>query len=452
MKILIVGCGKIGTTILQSLVAEGHDVVAIDNSPETISEISNIYDAMYVVGNGADCETLAEAGVDNAELLVSVTNSDEFNMLSCFLAKKMGAKHTIARIRNPEYNDSSLGFMKQQLDLSSAINPDLMAAQDLYNILKLPSAVNVETFSRKSFEMIEIKLKPDSALDGKTLIEIRKEYDAKFLVCTVLREDEIFIPDGNFVLHSGDRINITAERAELMKLLRMLGLMQKQSKSVMILGASRIAYYLAKMLTGSGSAVKIIEQDKQRCAEFANILPKATIICGDGAKKELLLEEGISDMDAFVSLTGMDEENILISYFVSTLNVPKIVTKVNRSELSAIAENLGLDSIVSPTKIVSDVLTRYARALENSIGSSVETLYKIADGKAEALEFIVQNEFEWCEIPLSKMKIKDNILVAGIIRGRAIVIPNGNDMILPGDRVIIVAAGTRLKDLSDIME
>ncbi len=452
MKIIIVGCGKIGTTIIRSLISEGHDVVGIDTNPETIAEISNIYDAMCVVGNGADSDILEEAGCSEAELFVAVTGADELNMLSCFLAKKLGARHTIARIRNPEYNDKSLGLLRQHLELSMSINPDLLAAQELYNVLKLPGALNIETFSRRNFEMIEIKLKPDSVLDGINLMEIRKKYDAKFLVCTVQRGDDVFIPDGNFVLHSGDRINLTAEKHEAQKLFRMLGIMQKQARSVMILGASRISYYLAKLLIADGTSVKIIEQDRARCEEFGTILPKATIICGNGVQQELLFEEGIKETDAFVSLTGMDEENILISFFAASQNVPTVISKVNRPELASIAANLGLDCIISPWKFISDVLTRYARALENSIGSSVETLYKLTDdGKAEALEFIVQPEFEYCNIPLRDMKLKDNILVAGIIRGRRPMILSGNDVILPGDRVVIIAEGTKLKSLEDII-
>ncbi len=451
MKIVITGLGKIGTTILESLILEGHDVVAIDDSPAVVSEISNIYDAMYVVGNGADCDILNEAGIGDAELFVAVTGSDELNMLACFLAKKMGAKHTIARIRNPEYNDKSLVFMRKHLELSSAINPDLLCAKELYNILKLPSAVNIETFSRRNFEMIEIKLKADSILDGMNLQEIRKKFDAKFLVCTVQREDQVFIPRGNFVMKSGDRINITAEVPEVQRLFKMLGIMQRQAKSVMILGASRIAYYLAQLLIAGGSTVKIIELNKERCEQFSAALPKAIIIHGDGAQQELLLEEGIRDADAFVALTGMDEENILISCFASSLNVPKVISKVNRPELALLAGNLGLDTVISPRKIVSEVLTRYARALHNSMGSSVETLYKITDGKAEALEFIVQNEFEYCNIPLKDMAIKNNVLIAGIIRGRKTIIPSGNDVILPEDRIVVIAEGTRLSSLSDIM-
>lgn len=452
MKIIVVGCGKIGTTIIDNLVNEGHDVVAVDSNPAAINEITNIYDAMCVCGNGADNDTLAEAGVDKAKLVVAVTGSDEVNMLSCFIAKRMGADYTIARIRNPEYNDQSLGFIKSQLDLSLTINPERLAAQELFNILKLPSAVNIETFSRGNFEMVELLLKKDSMLDGLNLIELRKKYPGKYLICTVQRDNEVYIPDGNFVLKSGDRIGLTAEPVEIEKLLKKLGIMQRQARNIMILGGSRTAYYLSKLLLAGGNAVKIIDKDRERCASIASNLPGAVIIEGDGAEQELLLEEGIGSMDAFVALTGMDEENILISFFAAAQNVPKVISKVNRSELAAMAERLGLDCIVSPKRIVSDVISSYARALENSLGSKVETLYKLVDGKAEALEFIVQPDFKYVNIPLKSMELKSNILIAGIIRGRKAVIPAGEDMIYPGDRVIVVAAGRKLNDLSDIMK
>ncbi len=451
MKIIIAGLGKIGTTILSSLVAEGHDVVAIDSNPDIIDEVTNIYDVIGVCGNGADTDALSDAGVDKAELFVAVTGSDEFNMLSCFIARKMGAAHTIARIRSPEYNDNSLGFMKQHLGLSMAINPDFLASHELYNILKFPSAVKIETFSHRNFEMIEIKLKPDSILDGLSLMELRSKYKSKILVCTVQRENKVYIPDGNFVLRSGDKIGITAELSEFQKFFKELGIFQKQAKNVMILGGSRTAFYLARRLINGGSSVKIIEQRRERCDALSEALPKAVIIHGDGAQQELLMEEGLDSLDAFVSLTGMDEENILISIFAASHNVPTVISKVNRNELSSMAEKLGLDCIVSPQKIISDILVRYARALENSMDSKVETLYKLMDGKAEALEFKVGPDFKYTNIPIKDLSIHKNILLAGIIRNKP-VIPSGNDVILPNDRVIVVAADKKIRELSDIFE
>lgn len=450
MNIIVVGCGKIGSTIIASLVQEGHDVVAIDDVSAVIAEVTNIYDVMGVCGNGADCNTLSEAGVERTELFVAVTGSDELNMLSCFIARRMGAKHTIARIRNPEY-DMSLAFLRQQLDLSSVINPDYLAAQELFNILKLPSATKIETFSRRNFEMIELRLKPDSPLDSVRLCDIRKKYQAQFLVCVVQRGEDVFIPGGDFVLQSGDRIGITATPGEIQKLLRLLGIMQKQAKDIMILGASRTSYYLAKMLLATGTSVKIIELDPKTAAETCEALPNAVVIQGDGAQQELLLEEGLRSMDAFVALTGMDEENILISYFAAAQKVPTVISKVNRNELASIAENMGLDSLVTPRKITSDIVVQYARALQNSLGSKVETLYKLMDEKAEALEFTVQPDFKYCDIALKDIKLKPNILVAGIIRGRKIIIPSGDDVILPGDKVVVISSRQRMNDLSDII-
>lgn len=453
MKIIISGCGKIGTTVIGSLVAEGHDIVAIDNNPEVIAEITNIYDVMGLCGNGVDSDILEEAGISEAELFVSFAGSDELNMLSCYLARKLGAKHTIARIRNPEYNDKSLGFMRNHLELSMAINPERLAAHEIFNLLKFPTAVKIEPFSRRYLEMLEIKLREDSFLDGVKLSDIYTKFKAKVLVCCIQRDEEVYIPDGNFVLKSGDKIGITAKHTELQKLFKGVGHLQKPAKNVIILGGGRVAYYLGEMLSNIGTAVKIIDQDEKTCEILSESLPKATIIHGDGAQQEVLLEEGLLNTDAFVSLTGMDEENILLSIFAESKNVPKVIAKVNRSELAEMAENLGLDTIVSPKRIVSDILITYARALKNSVGSNVETLYKLMDGKAEALEFNVREDSRVVGIPLKELKIRKNILIGGIIRDRRkTIIPGGNDMILAGDKVVIIAANHRLHDLSDILE
>ena len=451
MKIILVGCGTIGATIISSLVSEGHDIVAIDSDADFLNSITNVYDVMGLCGNGADSDVLEEAGADTADLFVAVTGSDELNMLSCFLARKMGAKYTIARVRSPEYNDKSLGFMKDNLELSMCINPELLTARELYKILKFPSAVKIETFSRGNLEMIEIRLKPDSALDGMSLMEMRKTHKAKVLVCYVRRDDEVFIPDGNFRLKSGDWVGITASPSELQKLFKSLGVYQKQAKNVMLLGGSRTAHYLADMLLESGGSVKIIERNPEICERLSEALPKAVILNGDGAEQELLLEEGLRSLDAFVSLTNTDEANILLSIFASGQSVPKVIAKVNREELVRMAENMGVDSVVSPKKMVGDVIVSYARALENSRGSNVETLYKIADGKAEALEFNVRADSKVIGVPLKELQIKKGVLIAGIIRNRKTVIPVGDDMILAGDSVVIVAADQGLRDLDGIL-
>ena len=453
MDIIIVGGGKVGTTILQDLVREGHNVVAIDSDPDAIGEISGIYDVMCVCGNGVDWETLTEAGVENAQLLIAATGSDEFNMLCCFMAKRLGAKNTIARIRNPEYNDKSLSFIKQTLDLSFAINPDSLAASELLHLLRMTGVESVETFSRKTFEIVELILKENSVLCGLSLMEMKKKYTASYLVGTVQRGGEAIIPDGAFILQSGDRIGLTAEPSEMEQLLRMLGISTERAKSVMIIGAGRTTFYLVKMLLASGCRVTIIEKNKEICEAMAEALPEAIVVCGDGAKEELLLEEGLDGMDAFVTLTGIDEENILLSYLAKSRGVPRVITKINREDFHSMAEKLGLDCIITPRNLVSGVLTRYARALQGAQGSSkIETLYKLGDGKVEALEFVVGEDFSFCHIPLKDLKIKKNILIAGIIRKRKALIPTGADCILPEDRVVVLAAGHVLSDLADIME
>ncbi len=452
MNIIVIGCGKIGSTILANLVEEGHDVVALDNNPDVIAEITNVYDVMGVCGNGVDCDVLEEAGVEKTELVIAATGSDELNMLSCFLAKRMGAEYTIARIRNPEYNDRSLGFMRQQLDLSMAINPELSAAHELYNILKLPSAAKIETFSGRNFEMIEMRLKSDSAFDGMRVADMRTKFKAKFLICAVQREDEAYIPDGNFILKSGDKIGITATPAEITKLLKELGIQQKQVRNIMILGGGRIAYYLTKKLCAAGISVTIIERDRKICEELCEVLPKAVVVNGDGAQQEILLEEGLLSVDAFVSLTGMDEENILVSSYAQSQNVPKVIAKVNRDELIPLAEHWGLDCIITPKKLVADVLVQYARALENSAGSSMETLYKLMDDKVEALEFKVKPDFPMLNVSFKELKTKNNILIAGIMRDRRSIIPAGDDVLMAGDKVIVLAANQRINTLSDILK
>ncbi len=450
MKILVCGCGKIGSAIIEKLSEEGHDVTVIDRDGAVVTEITNIYDTMGVVGNCADCETLSDAGVASAELFIAATGSDEVNMLSCFLAKRMGASETIARIRNPEYNDESLDFMKRELGLSMAINPELLAARELFDILKLPSAAKVETFARRSFEVVELKLKENSPLDGFALRELSEKFKTRVLVCMVQREHEFFIPDGNFVLRSNDRIGIVASHIEITNFLSHTGLMLKSAKRVMLLGGSRTAFYLAKMLEGSGSTVKIIECDRAKAEELARSLPDASIIKGDGAEQELLLEEGLRSMDAFAALTGLDEQNILISIYAQTQNVPKVISKVNRPELLSLAEKLGVDSVISPKNVIADVLVQYARALENSRGSNVETMYNLMDGAAEALEFNVNSASSVTNIPLKELTLKPNIIIAGIIRSHKTIVPGGNDMILTGDRVIVICAGRKLYDLTDI--
>ncbi len=451
MRIVIAGCGKIGTSIVASLIKEEHDIVVIDSKISVINELTNNYDVMSVCGSALEYDTLKEAEISKAEMYIAVTGSDEFNMLSCFLAKRMGASQTIARIRTPEYNDQSLDFLRSQLDLSMSINPELLVAHELYNILKFPSAVKIENFSRRNFQMVELKIKEGSPVADLSLTDFRKNFAAEFVVCMVQRGEEAFIPDGKFVLKVGDRIGVSATPVEIYKLMRQMKVLKSRAKNVMIVGATRTSYYLAKMLSAGGTSVKIIDEDPKRCEEFANDLKDVNMICGSGFEDEVLFEEGINHHDAFVSLTGLDEQNILVALSANNRNVPKVIAKVNNGPLGDMAEKLGLDTIVSPQETICNVIIQYARALQNSIGSKVETLYKLLDGKVEALEFRVENNFKYCNIPLKEMKLKENTLIAGIVRGRKAIIPSGDDVILPNDLIIVITSNEGLRDLEGII-
>lgn len=453
MKIIIVGGGKVGKTIIESMLKEKHEVILVDNDPAVVGNVTNLYDVMGICANGTEYEKLLEAGADKADLFIAVTGSDELNMLSCFAAKKIGARHTVARVRNSEYNTASWGFMKQQLEISMAVNPEKLAAEAIYDILKLPSATKVESFTARSFEMIEIIVKKGSAIDGMTLVDLRKKFSEKFLVCVVQRENDVFIPNGTFKVLSGDKIGVMVTNDDAHSILKKFGYPAKEAKNIMLIGASKTALYLADMLIKGRSSVKIIEKDPEVCDIVCERLSsKAPVVCGDGMSREILLEEGVDGLDALVALTDRDEENILISFYALSKQVQKVIAKVNRNELSSISENLGLETTFSPKNIVADILVRYARAIGNSIGSKVETLYSLFGGNAEALEFNVEQDFEFADVPIKKLETKPGILVAGITRGNEALIPGGDDCILPGDKVIVVAKGERLCNLSDILK
>lgn len=455
MNIIVVGCGKIGFSTVAELVKEGHDITVIDTDPLTVEEITNMYDCMGVCGNGVDCTVLESAGAGQADLIIAITASDELNMLCCFLAREMGTKHTIARIRNPEYNGESLAFMRHKLHLSMAINPEMLMAQELYNVLKIPSAFKVDYFARRNLEVIEVRLKPESILCGKKISKIRDKQKIDFLIAAVMRQGEVIIPDGSLELKAGDVISVAASPEDMQKLLKELGLLKKEARNIMIVGGSKTAYYLAKMLLDSGNDVRIVEKSLERCRVLSEILPKkAIVIHGDGTNQELLLEEGMRNLDAFLCLTDFDEQNILTSLFVSRQNVPTVISKVNKSELYPMADSLGLDCVFSPKTITSEIILRFTRALTNSSRSnSIETLYRIMDGKAEVLEFKIMENSPLTDTPIKNLRIKPGLLLVGIIReGKRALIPTGDDMILSGDSVIVLSANQKLNDLSDIIK
>ena len=451
MKIILVGCGKAGSTIVASLLQEHHDVIVIDNDADVVAEVRNAYDVIALVGNGTDVDNLKEVGVDKAELFIAVTGSDEFNMLACFAAKRLGAKHTVARIRDLEHNDDSLRFMKHHLDISLVVNPEQMAAEAIYNILQMPSATNVELFPRSRFEMIELQLPEDTTLSGIPLMDVRKHLKEKFLVCAVERNDEVLIPGGTFTLMPKDKVGIIANRKDVARILDAFGIENISVKNVMLVGASTLSAYLAKMLLDSKRSVKLIDQDKTICEKMCEALPaSATVICGNGMSQELLQEEGIDSTDAIVALTGRDEDNILLSFYAMSQHVPKVIAKVNNKDLSSLAENLGLACMITPRKIVADLIVKYARGLQSSMDSQIEALYSIMDDRAEVLDFKVLEDFDSLNVPIKDLKFLPNVLIAGITRGKETFIPTGEDVIMAGDFVIVIAARKGILSLSDI--
>ena len=452
MKVIISGCGRVGTAILESLLKEEHQITVIDLNPNIVEEVTNKFDVLGLVGNGTSYDVLLSAGANEADLFVSVTASDEFNMLSCFVAKKMGATNTVARIRNSEYNNASFGKVRKELGINVIINPELLTAQTIYNVLQLPSASNVEVFSSSETEMMEITLNENSKILGQSLLELRKKHNYTFLVCLVQRDDAIYIPNGSFVLQAGDKIGIFTSKANVSKLIKSFGLEQKSVKSIMIVGASKTAFYLAKLLSSTKYSVKIIDSNKDKCERIARELDNVTIINGDGMSQELLLEEGILTTDGFVALTGKDETNVLMSIFSQNNNVQKTITKLDNDEVFSISKTLGLETSITARHLVANVVVRYARALENSKESKIETLYSLFSGKAEAAEFEVLPDFKFINTPIKALKLSKQIIIAGIIRDRETIIPCGEDVIMTGDRVIVITAGRSLYDLSDIMD
>ena len=448
MKIVIVGDGKVGYTLTKSLSEEGHDLVVIDNNRRILLASQESLDVAVVDGNGASVEVQREAGVDTADLLIAATNGDETNLLCCMVAKKLGCKHTIARVRNPEY-DQQIRFMREELGLSMVINPEKAAALEIFRLLQFPSFLKRDSFARGNAELVELKLKDGNPLIGKPLQQFRTVADVNALVCAVERDNEIHIPKGDFTLHLGDKVTIAADAADLVKLIKNLKVYSPKAQRVMIVGGSRTAAYLAQRLIRN----KIVEQDEKRCMDLSEALPQATVINGNGTDQKLLLSEGIASADAVVSLMGIDEENLLVSMFASYVGVPKSITKISRNEYNPIFESMGIDSIVSPKLLTANEIVRYVRAMEDTTGGSVLTLYKIVDGKAEALEFSVKGEAKFLNLPLYRLKLKKNVLIAAIIRARKVIIPSGADVMQKGDTVIVITEADRaIRDLKDIFE
>lgn len=451
MKVVVIGNGKIGSSLSSALVSEGHDVTIVDNNEAKLNRSKNTLDVMCIEGNGATSETQLEASVDKSEIVISVTPYDELNILSCLIAKRLGAEKTILRVRMPEYY-KQMHLIKEELGLSMVINPELITASEIFRVLTLPAAVKVEVFGKGKLELIEFKVTDKTGIAPVNLHNLYKKVKTKFLVCAVQRENEVFIPTGDFIIRNNDRLSIAATHKSIEKFFRSSGLMKDKVKSVMIAGGGMIGYYLASQLLAVGMRVKIIEKDEDRSLEIARLLPKAIVIHGDGTDQALLLEEGIMSVDAFVALTGIDEENIILSLFAKENTNAKVVTKINRDNYINIASQIGIDCIVSPKSLVVSNVISYVRSLDNAADSEIESLYHLVGGEVEAIEFKVKENVEnVVGIPLKDMKLKENILISAIIRKREIIIPDGNTSIELGDSVVIVSKEHRFSKLKDIL-
>ena len=452
MKVVVIGTGKVGRTIVEYTSQEGHEVVIIDKNASLIEDIIDEIDVIGIAGNGASYDILKEAGVGKADLVVASTNSDETNILACLISQKIGAKATVARVRSYEY-DNQFKIIRDGLGITMPINPEKETANEITKILNFPQAIKVDSFAKGNVDLVELVIPDNSPLIGESLLSIYQTYQIKVLICAVVRGEEVIIPTGSFTFEAKDKIYITASNRQTLKsFLSTSGIVKSKLKSVMIVGGGKISAYLGKELLKSKFDVKIIEEDRNRCQELSTLLPNATIICGDGTDQHVLEEEGLENTDAIVCLTGSDEENIIVSMFASQKNIKKIITKVNKPSLVGLMENVSLASVVSTKDITASNIISYIRAVNNKRGSNVITVHKLLNNKVEALEFLVKSNKRLINIPLKDLKIKKNILIAAIIRENEVIIPSGNDYITTDDKVIVVTTNQFLEDLIEILE
>lgn len=450
MKIVIIGSGKLGKTLAEQLTKENHEITIIDENASRLQDTVDRLDIMGVHGNGATVPVLEEAGVDDADLVIAATAEDELNLLACLIAKRVGARNTIARVRNPEYIDV-ISLIKEDLGLSMSINPEMACAHEMARILKFPAMITIDTFAKGRVEILQFKITEKSPLAGIQLKDISK-YKKRILVCAVERnEEEIYIPSGNFTIQTGDKISIVGDSSHIPKFLSQIGMMENTIQNIIIVGGGRIGYYLAKQLIDSDVSVRLVENNIERCHQLADLLPKADIIHGDGTDQRLLIEIGIEQADAFASLTGLDEENIMMSLYVGSMSEAKLITKMTRIPFTNVVAQLNVGSVFFPVLIAAENIIRYVRAMQNSYGSNVETLCKIVDDKAEALEFSVSRKSPLIDIPLSELKLRENVLIGTINRRGRIIIPGGSDVIQAGDTVIVVTTEKGLNVLEDIL-
>ena len=453
MQILVVGVGNVGMSLVGQLSKEQHNITVVDTNSDNVEFAVNNFDVMGLVGNGASYQMMCDAGIEGADLMIAVTNSDELNLLCCLIAKKAGGCRTIARVRNPEYRQE-VDFIKEELGLSMVINPESASATEVVRLMEFPSATKVETFARGRAELVTIVLEENSYIVGKSLRKLQAELKSNVLFAVVSRAGEVIIPDGNFVPQVKDEISFIGTSKNMVKLFRRLHLPTVRVSTSMIIGGGAIGYYLAKQLIDYWIRVTLFEKDHARCKELSSKLPEAIIIHADGTDKDMLLEEGIADVGSFITLTGLDEENIMLSLFAKSVSKAKCVTKIHHVNYGAIIDSLNIGSILYPKTITAERIVRFVRGLSNSFDSNIETLYSINDGKAEVLEFLIGENAPVVDIPLAQLnpRMKDGILIASIMRGGEVISPQGSSTIQKGDSVIIVTTQTGFHDIRDILK
>ena len=450
MKIIIIGCGKVGRTLAQQLSEEQHDIVLVDTNAEKLQEVTEEIDAMTLVGNGASIGVQKEAGVEDADMLIAITNSDELNLLCCLIAKKVSKCETVARVRNPIYSEE-INFIKERLGVSMSLNPELATATEMARLLRFPSAIQIDTFAKGRVELLKFKVKPEFDMDGLAVSGLADKFKCDILICGVERDGEVTIRGGDFILKDNDLVSIVASPTNSAAFFKKIGLGTNQVKNALIVGGGTLGYYLAKQLLSMKIRVRIVEKDAKRCEELSELLPEAVIINGDGTDKKLLLQSGLEAAEAFITLTNIDEENIFLALYAKDQSHAKLITKVNRFAFDNIIEKLDLGSDIYPKYITADYILQYVRAMQNSIGSNVETLYQILDNQAEALEFSIREDGPVVGVPLMDLALKKNLLVAFINHNGRIIIPRGHDQIQVGDTVIIVTTEKGLQDINDIL-
>ncbi len=450
MKIVIVGGGSVGSAICAQLVGEGHDLTVVDTDITALNEISNTCDVFGVVGNGAEVSVLKKAGAEKAELLIAVTSGDEINILCCSAAKKLGTKQTVARVRNPEYAEL-MHLMKNEMNLSLTINPELAAAKEIYRFLRFPYAAKIDTFCRGRVEVAEFVVTPDSMLCGMTMLDLRAKLHLRFLVCSVLRDGEAHIPSGNFRIEAGDTLCITAAEDEIAAFFKAIKAYKRPVRNVLIVGGSRTTYYLETLLAKSKMSSTVIEPSAARCRELAEDF-SCKVICDNGTKQDLLLEEGIETADAFLALSTVDEENAIVSMYAKTKNVHKIVTMIQSMSYVDLFKNVGLETIVSPKFSTATYILRYVRSMADARGEEIESLHTFMDGRVEALEFVIKSAIDGItDIPLKQLRPKAGVLIACIVRRDRVIIPSGDDVMQKGDTVIVVTTGGEVREMRDIV-